>query len=87
MLEIRSNAATTEQRKVEINKRNIIVYKPYVHITKENKDILQFLDLMCCIGDYNEFYDEDKDYLIEMDVYYDEPFNRNLFFDSYSNKK
>lgn len=64
VLEIRSNAATTEQRKVEINKRNIIVYKPYVHITKENKDILQFLDLMCCIGDYNEFYDEDKDYYI-----------------------
>ena len=32
----------------------IIVYKPIVYITEENKSALQFLDLMSVIDKYNE---------------------------------
>lgn len=67
VLEIRSNSATTEQRKVDVGKRPIIIYKPWVKITKENKKVLQFLDLMYYLSDYNEYYkSEDKEYFLKL---------------------
>ena len=52
--EICSNEATTKQRKLDIDGRQIIVYKPVVTITKENMSTLQFLDLMSTIDKYSE---------------------------------
>ncbi len=52
--EVCSNEATTRQRKLEIDGRKIIVYKPVVDISKENKGALQFLDLMSTIDKYSE---------------------------------
>ena len=52
--EICSNEATTKQRKLEIDGRKLIVYKPVVNITSENIGALQFLDLMCTIDNYSE---------------------------------
>ena len=45
-IEVCSNEATTKQRKIDVDGRKIIVYKPLAEITKENKSALQFLDLM-----------------------------------------
>ena len=42
--EICSNEATTKQRKVSVDGNTIIVYKPVVNITEENRSALQFLD-------------------------------------------
>ena len=53
-IEVCSNEATTKQRKMEIDGRKIIVYKPLVEITKENRTTLQFLDLMASIDKYSE---------------------------------
>lgn len=52
--EICSNEATTKQRKLEIDGRQLVVYKPVVNITKENIGSLQFLDLMTNIDKYSE---------------------------------
>lgn len=52
--EICSNEATTKQRKVEVDGRQIIVYKPMVQISEENISALQFLDLMSTIDRYSE---------------------------------
>lgn len=52
--EICSNEATTKQRKLIIDGRQIIVYKPVVNVTKENIGSLQFLDLMSTIDKYCE---------------------------------
>lgn len=52
--EICSNEATTKQRKVEVDGRQIIVYKPMVQISEENRSALQFLDLMSTIDRYSE---------------------------------
>ena len=49
-----SNEATTKQRKIDVDGRKIIVYKPLAEITKENKSALQFLDLMTTIDKYSE---------------------------------
>ena len=49
-----SNEATTKQRKLCIDGRNLIVYKPITEITKENQTALQFLDLMTTIDKYSE---------------------------------
>ena len=49
-----SNEASTKQRKVDVDGRQIIVYKPVVEISKENKGALQFLDLMSTIDRYSE---------------------------------
>jgi len=57
--EVCSNEATTKQRKLDIDGRQIIVYKPVVEITKENKGALQFLDLMCTIDKYSEVSGEE----------------------------
>ena len=52
--EVCSNEASTKQRKVDVDGRQIIVYKPVVEISKENKGALQFLDLMSTIDRYSE---------------------------------
>lgn len=56
-IEVRSNEATTKQRKLCIDGRNLIVYKPITEITKENQAALQFLDLMTTIDKYSEISD------------------------------
>lgn len=53
-VEVCSNEATTKQRKIDVDGRKIIVYKPLTEITKENKSALQFLDLMTTIDKYSE---------------------------------
>ena len=53
-IEVCSNEATTKQRKVDIDGRKIIVYKPVTEITEENRTTLQFLDLMSSIDKYSE---------------------------------
>ena len=53
-IEVCSNEATTKQRKVDIDGRRIIVYKPVAEITEENITTLQFLDLMSSIDKYSE---------------------------------
>lgn len=45
-IEVCSNEATTKQRKMDMDGRKIIVYKPVAEITEENRTTLQFLDLM-----------------------------------------
>lgn len=57
--EICSNEATTKQRKLDIDGRQVIVYKPVVNITKENIGSLQFLDLMSIIDKYSEIDGEE----------------------------
>ena len=52
--EVCSNEATTKQRKQEVDGNSIIVYKPVVEITEDNKSSLQFLDLMSSIDKYSE---------------------------------
>lgn len=52
--EVCSNEASTRQRKVEVDGRQIIVYKPVVEISEKNKGALQFLDLMSTIDKYSE---------------------------------
>lgn len=53
-IEVCSNEATTKQRKLCIDGKNLIVYKPITEITKENQTALQFLDLMTTIDKYSE---------------------------------
>ena len=57
--EVCSNEASTKQRKLEIDGRRIIVYKPVVDVSKENKGALQFLDLMSTIDKYSELCGEE----------------------------
>lgn len=52
--EVCSNEASTKQRKLDIDGRQIIVYKPVVDVSEENKGALQFLDLMSTIDKYSE---------------------------------
>ncbi len=52
--EVCSNEASTKQRKLDVDGRQIIVYKPVVDISEENKGALQFLDLMSTIDKYSE---------------------------------
>lgn len=52
--EVCSNEASTKQRKLDIDGRQIIVYKPVTTVCKENKGALQFLDLMSTIDKYSE---------------------------------
>lgn len=53
-IEVCSNEATTKQRKLDIDGRKIIVYKPVATITEDNITSLQFLDLMSSIDKYSE---------------------------------
>lgn len=57
--EVCSNEATTKQRRLDIDGRQIIVYKPVVDVTDENKASLQFLDLMSTIDKYSEISGEE----------------------------
>ena len=71
--EVCSNAASTKQRKLKIDGRQIIVYKPVVNISKENKGSLQFLDLMSTIDKYSEikgdeFTEKIKAFIAMVDV-------------------
>ena len=52
--EVCSNEASTKQRRLEIDGRQIIVYKPVTEVSKANKGALQFLDLMSTIDKYSE---------------------------------
>lgn len=53
-IEIRSNEATTAQRKLNIEGKKIVVYKSYTEINEENSDELMFLDMMMDIDKYCE---------------------------------
>ena len=71
--EIRSNAATTKQRKMEIDGNNLIIYKPLTVITKENIRELEFLDLMSIIDKYSELSGEEyknklREYVNNVDI-------------------
>lgn len=57
--EICSNSATTKQRKINIDGVNLIVYKPVVEITNENRRELEFLELMKIIDKYCELSEDD----------------------------
>ena len=57
--EVCSNEASTKQRKLDIDGRQIIVYKPVVDISEENRGALQFLDLMSTIDKYSEITGEE----------------------------
>ena len=52
--EVCSNEASTKQRKLNVDGRQIIVYKPVVEISKENRGALQFLDFMSNMDKYSE---------------------------------
>ena len=52
--EVCSNEASTKQRRLNIDGRQIIVYMPVVEISEKNKGTLQFLDLMSSIDRYSE---------------------------------
>lgn len=52
--EVCSNEASTKQRKVDVDGRQVIIYKPVVEISEKNKGALQFLDLMSTIDKYSE---------------------------------
>lgn len=52
--EVCSNKASAEEEKIYIDGRQIIVYKPVVMISEENRSALQFLDLMSTIDRYSE---------------------------------
>ena len=52
--EVCSNEASTKQRKLNVDGRQIIVYKPVADISKENRGALQFLDFMSTMDKYSE---------------------------------
>lgn len=60
VLEIRSNAATTEQRKISLGKRRFIVYKPLVEVNSMNKSALEFLDLITYLDKYAEVSEKEQ---------------------------
>lgn len=53
-IEVCSNEATTKQRKLNVDGRDLIVYKPVTEITDKNVSTLQFLDFMTTIDRYSE---------------------------------
>jgi len=57
--EVCSNEASTKQRKLNIDGRQIIVYKPVIDVSDENRASLQFLDLMSTIDKYSELSGEE----------------------------
>ena len=52
--EVCSNEASTKQRKLDIDGRQVIIYKPVTDISEENRSALQFLDFMSTIDRYSE---------------------------------
>lgn len=92
--EICSNAATTKQRKLNVDGVNMIVYKPLVNVTKDNYKELQFLDLMINIDKYSELNSRElikklKDYVNDYQInfkivkeylgLYPDKFYRNIY--------
>lgn len=57
--EVCSNEASTKQRKLDIDGRQVIVYKPVTDISEENRSALQFLDFMSTIDKYSEVSGEE----------------------------
>lgn len=57
--EVCSNEASTKQRKLDIDGRQIIIYKPVAEVSDENKATLQFLDLMSKVDKYSEISGEE----------------------------
>ena len=52
--EFYTNKATTKQRTLIVDERKIIIYKPFVAITKNNINELEFLELMRVLYKYAE---------------------------------
>ncbi len=52
--EVCSNEASTKQRKLDIDGRQLILYKPVADVSRENKGALQFLDFMSTVDKYSE---------------------------------
>ena len=52
--EVCSNEASDKEEEIYIDGRKIIVYKPIVKLSEENRSALQFLDLMSTIDRYSE---------------------------------
>jgi hypothetical protein len=57
-IEVCTNEATTKQRKLDIDGRKLIIYKPLTEITDENCVALQFLDFMATVDRYSELTGE-----------------------------
>ncbi len=57
-MEVCSNEATTKQRKINVDGRTIIVYKPLTEITEDNCAEIQFLDFMSSVDRYSELSGE-----------------------------
>lgn len=57
--DIYSNAATTNQRALNIEKRKVNIYKTYVKINKDNIKVLEFLELMCNVYKYSELNNDE----------------------------
>ena len=58
-IEIRTNAATTVRRTLDIDGHKIVVYRPYAQIDETNESALMFLDLMTDIDKYTELSGEE----------------------------
>ena len=54
IIEVVTNAATTKQRKLEVDGYGIIAYKPTANITNENINEIEFLTLMTDIDRCSE---------------------------------
>ena len=65
--EFYTNNITTKQRALTIDKRKVVMYKPYVEITKDNINELEFLELMRIVYKYAEV--RDKEIKIELSKY------------------
>lgn len=52
--EITTNKATTEYRETQLGKFRVVIKRPYVPVTEQNANILQFLDLMKEVVDISE---------------------------------
>lgn len=59
--------ASTKQRKVDVDGRQVIIYKPVIEISEENKGALQFLDLMSTIDKYSEI--TGKEFTIKINTF------------------
>lgn len=60
VVEVRSNAATTEQRKIALGNRRLIVYKPVVEVNDKNKSALQLLDLVTSLDRYSDVPEDER---------------------------
>lgn len=60
ILELKSNKATTLQRKLEFNNFKYIVYSSNIQITKENYKELEFLELLSLLNKYSELNEEES---------------------------